>query len=307
MEWEAASSAGRTRLNLTPSLLLPRCVTLGKSLKFTELLGAHDSNEGEHFPSPRTYTDKLQTLWRRVDVEQGFNARWCFSLSVSHGYFRARGCPITQIGTLAPASEAFGSGLMPALLAPTWIPSLHRECFPQTFGLLRLDCNSLCESRSRQLHVQRDVELRSSCLLYQEPLKSKPQQAAWLERMTLKGSLQPRGLRFSSVLSSHSLGGKVVYTELHQLLPQPGTLTLPSPGSPLPAHLPRLHTSVTLLLKSSWSPQLSFLMGLEHHPPILFYILSGISTLKMTVKTLDPGLLYPRQDLAQSRCWRDSG
>ena len=33
-------------------------------------------------------------------------------------------------------------------LPHTWIPSQHHECFPQTLGLLKLDCNSLCESRS---------------------------------------------------------------------------------------------------------------------------------------------------------------
>lgn len=42
----------RARLNLTPSLLLPSCVTLGKSLKF-RALGAHGSDEGEHFPLPQ--------------------------------------------------------------------------------------------------------------------------------------------------------------------------------------------------------------------------------------------------------------
>ena len=32
--------------------------------------------------------------------------------------------------------------------SPRWSPSLHHECFSQTLGLLKLDCNSLCESRS---------------------------------------------------------------------------------------------------------------------------------------------------------------
>lgn len=43
---------GRTGLNLTPSLLLPRCATLGKSLRVPELLGAHGSNGGDHVPLP---------------------------------------------------------------------------------------------------------------------------------------------------------------------------------------------------------------------------------------------------------------
>ena len=52
MEWEAASTAGKAKLNLTPALLLSSRMTLGKSLKFSELQGAHGSNEGKHSPLP---------------------------------------------------------------------------------------------------------------------------------------------------------------------------------------------------------------------------------------------------------------
>ena len=43
---------GRTGLNLTPSLLLPRCATMGKSLRVPELLGTHGSDRGDHLPLP---------------------------------------------------------------------------------------------------------------------------------------------------------------------------------------------------------------------------------------------------------------
>ena len=112
--------------------------------------------------------------------------------------------------------------------------------------------------------------------------------------MTLKGRFQSGGLRFSSVLSSHSLGDKVGCTELQQLLPQLGMPTSPSLGSLLPVCPPRLHISIILRLKSSLTSPLSFLMGLEPSPSILFYILCSISTLKVTA--------IPR-NLGSRRAW----
>lgn len=68
-------------------------------------------------------------------------------------------------------------------------------------------------------------------------------------------------------------------------------------------------------LEDSPTSPLSFLTGVESSPAILFYILSNMSALQMTVTLLDPESLeskdwvlftvtlwFPMRDLAQRRC-----
>ena len=131
-----------------------------------------------------------------------------------------------------------------------------------------------------------------------------------MDGMTLKGPFQAEGLRFSSVLSSHSPRGNGGCTGLHCAAlawdAQPPSL------APQLLRVLRSHPSLT-------SP-LFFLMGLEPRPSNLSCILSSISTLQMAVTpaTPDPELpkgmtwvlftfssLHPRQDLVQGRWRRD--
>lgn len=52
MDWETANLAGQAELNLTLTVFLSSWVTLGKSLNFSELQGAPESNGDENFHLP---------------------------------------------------------------------------------------------------------------------------------------------------------------------------------------------------------------------------------------------------------------
>lgn len=135
--------------------------------------------------SPRTYRSPL--------AKSLTNA---FPSLHSVGISGVWGLPTTQIWTLVTAAGAlaqdtgrmgrisFTSGPNPCILSNS----------PKALGLLQLDCNSLCKSRScqSQLRLQREADLRSSGFLCRKPLKSRAQQAGGLEELTLEIASNPR-------------------------------------------------------------------------------------------------------------------
>lgn len=240
-------------------------------------------------PSPRTYTDHLAKSLAQSTRRVG--AQHQLSLLFISWVFPGGWLPVTQIRTLAPAAEASRSGSM---LCFTSHRCGARPCTtsasPEHLG----SWNLIVTLRVSQGVWLSTASSSKGCWVTEQllPLPRAFEVQAPVSRVIgqdLERSLQSGGLRFSSVLSSHSLGDKVGCTELRQLLSQLGMPTSASLGSQLPVYPPRFHGSIILFLKSSLTLPLSFPMGLQPSPSILFYILSSISTLKMTAVPRTPG------------------
>lgn len=132
---------------MTPSLLLSSCMTLGKSLNFSELQGARGSDEDKHSPLPEDLHRPPRKIFG-TEYTESRGSTSAFPSLYLMGISRrvAARHPDQDTGTCCRGLSLRIDALL--YFSLMWSPSLHHKCFPRTLGLLKLDCNSPCESGS---------------------------------------------------------------------------------------------------------------------------------------------------------------
>ena len=139
---------GEDKTELDPFSSPPSLCDLGQVIEIHRAPGCSRFKRGWAFPLPedphRQIAKSLAQSRRRAGVQCTLISPSLYPMGIS----RHVAAPSPRSGQWHLLQRLLAQDWCLLYLPPTWIPCLHHECFPQTLGVLKLDCNSLCESRS---------------------------------------------------------------------------------------------------------------------------------------------------------------